>query len=218
MTRALLTGLVSGLCAMAFAAPATAAVRHAYAFRVTSASMSEVVSFQGDGGPACERAGMCGYSGRITYAFDHGDGYAIFLTGGRRIAGAGDFFFAGLTSAMVQPPGGLPACTDKVLHGADRFEVEGTAARPRLVFHPAFDAPRYLTTYCAGPSDRDIAHVRALPQLVLSARTLRHTKVHLEMSSTRSFHTGPFVGTVQFSVNIRMRRARDVAGIRHLLL
>lgn len=217
MTRALLTGLAAGLCALALAAPAGAAKPRAYPFGVTSASMSEVVSFQGDGGPACQRAGVCGYSGTIRYSFDHADGLAIFLTRRRRVLGTADFFFAGLTTASVQAPGGGPPCTDRVLHGFDGFEVEGTASRMRILFHPGFDGTTYLTTYCGGPSDADIAHVRALPEIAITPRTLRHGKVHLQVASTRSFHTGPFVGTVTFNANIRMRRSRDLAGVFNFL-
>ncbi len=218
MTRALLTGLVSGLCAMAFAAPATAVKRHTYAFGVTSASMSEVVSFQGDGGPACQRAGLCGYSGTIRYSFDHADGAAIFLTKGRRVLGTGDFFFDGLTTATVQAPGAGPPCTDKELERFDGFDVEGTAAHMRIVFHPAYEDPYYLVTYCGGPTDLNIADAHGLPQIAITPRTLRHTKVHLQASSTRSFHTGPFVGTVTFSTSIRMRRSRDVKFFTNFLL
>lgn len=217
MTRALIRGLLCTLCAVVFAAPAAAAKRHIYAFEVTSASMSELVNFRGDGGPACQRAGVCGYIGTIHYSFDHGDGLAIFLTRGPHVLGTADFFYEGLTTASVQASGGAPPCTDNVLQHFDGFEVEGTAARPRIVFHPASDKTYYLTTYCGGPSDVDVSHVRALPEIGLSARTLRHTKLHLQVSSTRPFHTGPFVGTVTFSANIRMRRSRDFAGIFNFL-
>lgn len=217
MTRAFVTWLLAGAFALVLTAPAGAAKPPAYPFDINSASMSEVVNFQGDGGPACQRAGVCGYSGTIRYSFDHADGLAIFLTRPRRVLGTADLFFNGLTAASVQAPDGGPPCTEEALQDFDGFEVEGTAARMRIVFHPAFDVTNYLENYCGGPSDLDIAHAHALPEIVVTPRTLRHEKVHLQVSSTRSFHSGPFVGTVTFSANIRMRRSRDLAGILNFL-
>jgi len=179
--------------------------------------MSEVMTFHGDGGPDCARSGVCGYSGSISYGFSGGDGLAGFIASGRRLFGTADFFYNGLTSATVQGPDGGPPCTDKVLHGFDGFEVEGTATRFRLVFHPAFDLPHYLDTYCAGPSDRDMADTRALPTITLTERALRHRRLHLQVSSTKPFHAGPFVGTLAFSVDMRLRRSRHAGPILQYL-
>jgi hypothetical protein len=204
-------------CSLVLCASATAAKPHRYAFGITSVSMSEVMTFHGDGGPDCARSGVCGYSGTISYSFSAGDGLAGFVASGRRLFGTGDFFYAGLTSATVQGPDGGPPCTDKVLHGFDGFEVEGTVNRFRLLFHPAFDRPHYLDTYCVGPSDRDMADTQALPTITLTEGSLRHQRLHVQVSSTKPFHAGPFIGTLAFSVNMRLRRARHIGSILQYL-
>lgn len=205
------------LGALALGAAPAAAKQRQYAFVVTNASMSEVMTFQGDGGPACARAGVCGDSGTITYSFGGGDGLAAFVISGRRAFGISDLFYAGLTSATVQGSGGGPLCTDKVIRDFDGFVVEGTPTHMRVLFHPSFDAPNYLNTYCAGPGDDDMSHAHALPVVTLSERSLRRRSLHLQVSSARPFHAGPFVGTLTFRADIRMRRARHLSSILQFL-
>jgi hypothetical protein len=214
VTRAVILSALAGLLLLAVAAPASAAARkREYAFEITSVSLTETMSFQGDGGPACARAGVCGYKGTVTYSFSGGDGLAAFRLSGNHVDATGDFFYEGLTSASVQGPGGGPPCTDKVLKNFDGFEVQGHPNAMRLVFHPAIDTPDYLDTICTGPSDLDITHAGALPTITISERTLRRKKFTLGVSSTRPFHAGPFVGTLSFSTTMRFRRSRDLSDI-----
>lgn len=214
MTRAV---ILAALCCLAFGAAPAAARQRQYAFIITNASMSETMSFQGDGGPACARFGVCGYSGTVSYGFGGGDGLAAFVVAGRRAAGTGDFFYNGLTSASVQGPGGAPPCTDKVIRTFDGFEVAGRPNRIRILFHPPIDGPNYLDTYCTGPSDLDVWHAKALPQLTLSERSLRSRIVRLHAASTRQFHAGPFLGTMTFQIDVKMRRARHLSSILRFL-
>jgi hypothetical protein len=210
--------VVGALCSLAVCAPAAAAKPRHYAFVVTTASMSEVMSFQGDGGPDCARSGVCGFSGTIDYSFGGADGVAVFETSGRRASGTGDFFFNGLTSATVQGPDGGPPCTEKAIRTADGFEVSGTPGRMRMVFHSPFDVPNSLDSYCTGPSDLDMWHAHALPTLTLSARSLRAKSLRLQTSSTRQFHAGPFVGALTFRVDMRLRQSRQLSGIFQFLV
>ena len=214
MTRAVLIGV---LCSLVLCASASAAKPRRYAYVITSASMSEVMTFQGDGGPDCARSGVCGYSGTVGYSFGAGDGLAAFIVSGRRAFGTGDLFYAGLTSATVQGPGGGAPCTDKVIRSFDGFEVEGKANHMRVLFHPPIDAPNYLDTYCTGPSDDDLSHAHALPVLTLSERSLRKRSLRLQVSSTRPFHAGPFVGSLSFRVDMRLKRARHLSSILQFL-
>jgi hypothetical protein len=210
--------LIAALCSLVLCAPAAAAKPRRYVYLITSASMSEVMTFQGDAGPACARAGVCGYSGTVNYSFSAGDGLAAFDLSGRRAIGTGELFYAGLTSATVQGPGGGPPCTDKVIRKFDRFEVEGKPGHMRVLFHPAFDAPNYLDTYCTGPSDDDMSHAHALPVLTLSERSLRRRSLLLQVSTTRPFHTGPFVGTLTFRAQLRLKRVRHLISLLRFLL
>lgn len=204
MTRAAVIGAIGLLCALAAATPASAAKPRAYAFDVIDAHVSEVITFQSDGGPACQRAGLCGYSGTVTYEFDHADGFALVLARGRRATGFGGVQMGGLTTAIVQGPGGGPPCTDKVIDRFDGFLVEGSPRRPQLVFHSPVLAPQFLDTYCAGPRDLDVA--RLIPPLPVGSLSRR--SLVAQTSSTQQFHAGPFVGTLSFSVGVRLRRSR----------
>jgi hypothetical protein len=213
VTRACTAAICAALFALALCAPAGAASPRRYAFAVDTVSMSETMSFHGDGGPDCQRSGVCGYSGTVTYGFSGGDGLAAFIVSPHRVLGTADFFYEGLTSATVAGPGAGAPCTDKVLQNFDGFEVEGTAGHIRLIFHPYWDTPEYLHTYCAGPSDIDMSHAHALPDIVVNERALRRHRLHLEESSTRPFHSGPFEGTLSFQVNLRLRRAKHISPI-----
>lgn len=211
MTRAvqLLAGML--LCSLVLAAPAGAAKSKAYGLEITDARLSEVVTFHGDGGPACQRAGVCDYSGTVSYSFQHADGFAGIILHGHRATGLGSLEMGALTSATVQGPGGGVPCTDKVLTKFESFEVQGSAARPQLAFHRANEAPKFLDTYCAGPRDLDVAHL--IPPLTLPARALRGRSVFAQTSATRDFHLGPFVGTLSFSAAVRMRRSRELTDL-----
>lgn len=217
MTRAPIVFALAVVCALALAAPAGAAKTRAYGFAITGARISEVMSFHGDGGPACARAGVCDYSGTVSYGFDHADGLAAFLVRGHRASGFGTFLFGGLTTASVQGPGGGAPCTDKVLHQFDGFEVEGKPGRMRLVFHSPIDVPDYLDTFCTGPSDLDMTHAKAIPEITVPERSLRRKSLLLQTSSTRSFHAGPFEGTLTFSVAVRLRKSRQVSDLLQLI-
>lgn len=205
VTRALLSGVIAALCALVFAVPAGAAQGHTYGFSITDARISEVMTFQGDNGPACQRVGVCGYSGTVSYGFDHADGLMAAAISRGHAVGFGFLDFNGLTSATVQVPGGGPPCTDRVIRKFDAFQVKGGASHLSFVFHPRLAGLNFLDTYCAGPSDADIA--REIPALVVPVSQMRRRALILHLSSTRPFHAGPFQGTLAFSLDLRMRRS-----------
>lgn len=217
VTRACTALLSAALFTLVLCTSAGAAKPRRYAFGIPDVSMSEVMTFHGDASPDCVRSGVCGYSGTVRYGFSAGSGAAAFIVSGRHVRGTADFFYEGLTSASVQEPGGGPPCSDKVLRSFDGFEVEGTPGRVRLLFHPYWDVPQYLSTYCAGPSDVDMSHANALPEIVVTERALRRHGLHLEASTTRPFHSGPFAGTLSFEVNMRLRRAKHLSSIFQFL-
>lgn len=211
MTRGI-TASVALVCALVFAAPAAAASTLDFsAFSVRSGSLSEVVSFQGDGGPACAQAGVCGYNGTIDYGFGgirDGEGTLLVSHSGRRSRAFGfaNLDLGALTTVTVNSPGAGQPCTEKVLHRFDGFALEGTAKRLRVLFHPAEAAPDFLDSYCAGPSDADIAHAQALPAPTIATSRLRQRKFVLTTASQRPFHAGPFVGTVTFNASFVLSR------------
>lgn len=214
-TRLVTRAVVIAACLLLVAAvPAFARTRvSALAYDITDASISEEMDFQGDGGPACSRAGVCGYSGTVTYGFDGiegGDAFIAFLRRGHRTRtiASGEIFANGLTKATVFGPGGGPPCTEQILRHGELFSIAGTPGRVRFSFHDPSVTGSLLRTYCTGPSDADMWRARAIPRLSVPVSTLRHRHVLLQTSTTRPFHSGPFVGQLKFSVSLRMRRVR----------
>jgi len=199
---------------LAFAAPALAARRtNLMTLEVRQGSMSEVVSFQGDGGPACAQAGVCGYSGTISYSFSgvRDGGVTVLVShSGRRSSAFGfaNLDVGALTTTTVNTPGAAAPCTEKVLHKFDGFAFEGDAGSLRVLFHPAEAAPDFLASYCGGPSDADVAHAGGLPTLTLPTRRLRQKKVVLTADSQKQLHIGPFIATVTFHASFDLRRIR----------
>ncbi|HKN95354.1 MAG TPA: hypothetical protein VJU60_13545 [Thermoleophilaceae bacterium] len=204
MTRAVIFAAVVA-CLLAFCSAAGATT---YGFRITAARMSEVMTFQGDGGTACAQAGVCGYSGTVSYQFDHAHGISVVAVGPHSVFGLGDLFFGGLSTATVQGPGGGPPCTESVIRREDAFLVEGSLRRLRVVFHPPQSDIDFLRTYCVGPGDNDLSHAGAVPQITLPASSLHRKRLFLHVATTRQFHAGPFTGTLSFSAELRLRRAR----------
>jgi hypothetical protein len=215
VTRAIVGCVVAAACLLAFVPAASARTKpriDALAFTVTDATMSEDLTFQGDGGPACARAGVCETVGNIHYGFDgleFGDFVLLLIREGHRATalGFGSLGANGLTTATVTNGSG-PACADKVIHTADGFDVSGKPGRVRFTFHSALDTTDFLASYCAGPSGADLNHVHALPRFSVPTSRLRHNKVSLNMSSSRQFHAGPFTGTLKFSATLKLHRER----------
>ena len=185
-------------------------------FDVSSASLSEVVSFRG--GPGCAQAGVCGYSGTISYGFGgirDGSG-GVILTRSRHGSdgfGFGTLDVGALTTVSVNAPAGAPVCSERVLHKEDVFALEGSAGRVRVLFHPATLTPNFIDSYCVGPSDADIAQAHALPTISLPTSKLNRRRVKLSVSTQRAFSSTPFVGTVQFSATLELAPSRLPSGL-----
>jgi hypothetical protein len=224
VTRAPLVGVLAAACLLALAPAASARSRvhvEALGFTITDATMSENLTFQGDGGPACARAGVCDMTGNIHYGFDgieFGDLAVLLIRAGHHATALGfsSLFANGLTTATVTSGSGAP-CTDKVIHTSDGFDVQGKPGRVRFVFHSPFSLTDYLASYCAGPSSADLSHVHALPRFSVPTSRLRHRNVSLTMSSSRQFHSGPFTGTLKFAATLKLRRERVPASLTTLL-
>jgi hypothetical protein len=172
--------------------------------------MSEDLTFQGDGGPACARAGVCDMTGHVHYGFDdieYGELEILAIRAGQRatVIGSGSLYADGLTTATVSGGGAAP-CTDKIVHTYDSFDVQGKPGRVRFVFHSPFELTDYIDSFCAGPNNADLWHVHALPRFSVPTSQLRHSRVTLSRSSVRDFHVGPFTGRLSFSWTLTLRR------------
>src|SRR5205823_152425 len=95
-------------------------------------------TFQGDGTQTCASAGLCGYSGTVTYTFANPrGGFAIVTvqTRGHRHAGFGDLEFGadGTTTSNVTEAGVAQPCTDTVKHrgGTLKVDADYTLVRDR---------------------------------------------------------------------------------------
>src|SRR5919197_4200280 len=123
MTTHRVAALTALLFSLAVAPPALAAKTHTtnFAYKVTKAEGSETATFQGDGTQTCASAGLCGYSGTVTYTFTHArGGFAIVtvVSRGHRHTGFGDFEFGtdGTTTSNVAQAGVAQPCVDTVKH------------------------------------------------------------------------------------------------------
>jgi hypothetical protein len=211
VTRAFAAALLAALLAFATASPALGKPRASiFAYDITSASLTEVVHFQGDGGPACARAGVCGYSGDVSYSFSgiqFGDAELLVrrTRHSARSFGFGEMQANGVTKATVNAPG-APTCSDQVLKRADAFVMQGKGRRVQVGFHPSLFDPNFVRTVCAGPSDDDLWHSGALPKVSFPLSRFERHRVVIDMASRRPFHAGPFTGTVSLEATVRLRR------------
>jgi hypothetical protein len=207
------------------AAPASAAKRprlSAFAWSITDAALSEHVSFQGDGGPACQQAGVCGFNGTVDYGFggiEEGDIELVLLHHAQRTTavGFGEIFENSLTKATVNPPGGGAPCTEQALHHEEILGVQRIGGRIRLAFHDPRLETGPIRSYCTQPSDADLWHAHAIPYLWMRDSALRQKRQTLSVSTTRSFHSGPFSGQVTFQATLHLRRVKLPAFLVQLL-
>src|SRR5919204_3893012 len=173
MTKHLFTAVATLLFGLLLAPPALAAKTHTtnFAYRVTKAEGAEVATFQGDGTQVCASAGLCGYSGTVSYTFTHARGGFAIVTvqsRGHRHAGFGDFEFGtdGTTTSNVAQAGVAQPCVDTVKHRSDSLDVFVAGSRVGFGLH-AFNADTfggdYLGTHCAGPIEEDMVAARVLP-------------------------------------------------------
>jgi hypothetical protein len=208
------------LCSLALAPPALAAKTHTtnYAYRVTRAQGTETATFQGDGTSACANAGLCGYSGTVTYSFahpSHGAAIVTVVSRGNRHAGFGDFGFGtqGTTTSNVAQAGVAQPCVDTVQHHFDSLDVVVSGSRVLFGLH-AFNADQlssdYLGTHCAGPTEEDMALAGALPAVTGPLKSLKRHRLDFEMHSNQPFHIGPFTGTLKVDATYSMVRDRRV--------
>jgi hypothetical protein len=213
-----LPALAAALLALVLAPPALAAKTHTtnYAYKVTKAEGTETATFQGDGTSACANAGLCGYSGTVTYTFAHptrGAAIVTVVSRGHRHTGFGDFSFGtdGTTTSNVAEAGVAQPCVDSVTHHFDTLDVLVSGSRVLFGFH-AFNAGElssdYLGTHCAGPTEGDMALARILPAVVGPLKVLNRPRVNFEIHSNSPFHIGPFAGTLKVDAAYSMVRDR----------
>jgi hypothetical protein len=206
------------LTALLLPAPALAAKTHTtnYAYRVTQAQGSEVATFQGDGTQTCATAGLCGYSGTVSYNFSGASGGFAIVTvtsRGHRHTGIGDFEFgtSGTTTANVSQAGVAQPCTDSVKHRFDSLDVFVSGSTVGMGLH-AFNADTfssdYLGTHCAGPTEEDMVAARVLPAVGIPLKALKRHRLHFEMHTNLPFHAGPFQGTLKVDTAYTMVRDR----------
>jgi hypothetical protein len=213
----------SALAAVAIAlllAPATQAVQVPRAtvrsYRVVSAAGSITVQFHGDGSPACQLAGRCGYSGTLVYTFaldPAGDepGEAIVFTVAHQPSGlAGSFPAAARLDASISHETDPAPCLDSVTRDSDYFDVDVRGRTASFAFPPEAPAGETLqddhfATRCTGPTQSDIAGPTGILTGTFPARTLERRVIRLDASTNREFTASGFSGTVAGSAHILLR-------------
>jgi hypothetical protein len=182
-------------------------------YRVLRARLAETVSFRGDGGPQCQRAGLCGYSGSVSYVFDRlRFGIAEMFSGSALLNSSSVVVLIGRGITRAAVTNGVPAqttiplCTDSLVHGVDAIELKPVGRRILASFHNLVGiyGPDYLRTRCPGPLELDVAHHETVSARLLPASLLRHRSTRLSWSATRAFHHGGFVGTVSVAIDLKL--------------
>ena len=197
-------------------------------YDVTHARIGVTVRFRGDGTDTCRRAGLCGYSGAISYSLraKGGDSGANFFSPGvSNVAGFGFVFLigSGTTTADVSftdANGSVTQrCSDSVARRHDGLEI-GPGARGRVVvvFRQTPDlsggfvggssafGDDALNTRCAGPSEQDIVPAGAFPSRSYAASRFRRRHFNLVLHKTLPFRAAGFAGTVRTTVLVVLRR------------
>jgi hypothetical protein len=206
------------LFSLLLAPPALAAKTHTtnYAYRVTKAQGTETATFQGDGTQTCASAGLCGYSGTVTYTFANPrGGFAIVTvqTRGHRHAGFGDLEFGadGTTTSNVTEAGVAQPCTDTVKHRGDTLDVFVSGSRVGFGLH-AFNADTlsadYLGTHCAGPTEEDMVAAQVLPAVGIPLSVMKRKRIDFGLHTNLPFHSGPFQGTLKVDADYTLVRDR----------
>ena len=200
--------MTCALVLLVLAAPASAATRASH-YKLTTASGTVRVTYEGTAAAGCASRGLCGVKGTVTYRFGgtprSGE---VDLIETRRPFGFGAFGTRAVTSASVQTPGAA-ACRDRVTHPADGFGlIQRSRTRMEFRFHStdAESADNFLGTRCAGPRDTDLGSPLVRAQLPL--RIFRSRRLAFTAQGSRPFRRGGFEGLATWKLGFKMTGAR----------
>ena len=231
MTRGRLVALLLAVVVASLLAPALAGAQSTSGFTLfgsggTPFSVRQIpvrftgqltVDFHGDPASGCAGAGLCGYTGTVSwrppptgaleiYAFrDHGRlSYAFDLAPGSLTSYPG--ISAGLATANVQlSESALAAPTSNCLDATATGNSFMLPVRHgRVAFTLVGASPSLLSTRCAGPLDSDVMPEIPAPTLPLSA-VLRGRRA-VSFAASHGFASHGFAGTVESTLTVSLGR------------
>jgi hypothetical protein len=170
------------------------------------------VTFHGDVATGCAAAGLCGYSGSVTWRPPASGELIIFTTRSHHhtsdsaqlyLQGAGLPPAGGVTSATVQStaasPSGAATCVDAAATGV---ALDLPVRHGRVDFGLDGASPSLLSDRCAGPRDRQI--LPRLPAPWLTVAAVRRGGAVVDLSATRPFAADGFAGTIDSTIVLRL--------------
>ena len=196
--------VVIALAASAAPAAAGAATRPTTVYDVARANGSLRVSFDSDAS-TCIQFGTCGTAGTITYTFGGRPHGRLAIRGNRRVRGRAVFTSRGRTVSNVT---GARPCSATVRRRRESFGLASTPSLTRLLvtIHGPSVTTDHLATRCAGPTERDLAAARALPQASFRRRDFRSSRISFALSGTHFFRARGYRGSVGFAAAYRIVR------------
>jgi hypothetical protein len=188
------------------ALPAAAAAGTGPMYHVVHASGTQKVSFSADPN-TCGLQLTCGNQGTITYKFGGTPSGRLVLPRDRRgrVNGVADFKSRGTTVAHVTQ--GVQ-CSDSVTHGREHFSITSRSRLGSLLFQFHGGKTDHIVTDCAGPTEADLAHDRALPQASFRQKDFRGFSVKFGLKGSSAFRESGYRGTVTWNLKYRLERYR----------
>jgi hypothetical protein len=231
MTRGRLVALLLAVVVASLLAPALAGAQSTSGFTLfgsggTPFSVRQIpvrftgqltVDFHGDPASGCAGAGLCGYTGTVSWrppptgaleiyaSRDHGRlSYAFDLAPGSLTSYPG--ISAGLATANVQlSESALAAPTSNCLDATATGNSFMLPVRHgRVAFTLVGASPSLLSTRCAGPLDSDVTPEIPAPTLPLSA-VLRGRRA-VSFAASHGFASHGFAGTVESTLTVSLGR------------
>jgi hypothetical protein len=186
--------------------PAAAAARTGTLYHVVHASGTQKVSFTADPN-TCGLQLTCGNEGTITYKFGGTPSGRLEAARDRRgrVNGVADFKSLGTTVARITQ--GAP-CTDTVSHRREHFSLTSRSQLGSLLFEFHGGRTDYMVTDCAGPTEADLAHDRALPEGSFRQKDFKGFSVKFALRGNSSFRESGYRGTVTWNLKYGLERYR----------
>lgn len=189
----------------AAALPATAgAAAQTTTYKVVKATGSQRVEFTANG-DSCARFGTCGFGGTVTYKFSGTPRGRLVLKQGSKghVTGAASFVSRGTTVSDITSGG---ACHDTVRHKREEFTLSSKSRLGRLMFGLHGGETDYLVTDCAGPTEKMLAHDRALPSGSFRRSDFDAPSTTFGLKGSSNFSEAGYVGSVTWKLDYRVKR------------
>jgi hypothetical protein len=184
--------------------PATALASTKTSYKLVKAHGSQRVTFTADG-DTCASYGTCGFGGTVTYKFNGKPrGRLVMEQNGRgHIKGAAKFKSKGTTTSSITS-GGI--CQDTVRHKREEFTIGSKSRLGKLLFGLHGGKKDYITTDCAGPTEKMLKRDKALPSGSFKRKDFDAPSTTFRLKGTSHFRNSGYAGEVSWKLEYRVRR------------